>query len=85
MPHAGHFILGRECQFRLNTYVGKYIVSTVGELWNDRQIREIHASVFDPEWLKKNKHLKGDYFDAAYFKEFGFEKIGCGHWEVGRL
>lgn len=32
MPHAGHFILGRSCGFRLNTYVNGYIVSTVGEL-----------------------------------------------------
>lgn len=32
MPHAGHFICGSRCRFSLNTYVGKYIVSTVGEL-----------------------------------------------------
>lgn len=32
MGHAGHFICGRECQFRLNTYVNGFIVSTVGEL-----------------------------------------------------
>ena len=31
MPHAGHFICGYKCQFRLNTYVNGYIVSTVGE------------------------------------------------------
>lgn len=34
MPHAGHFICGDRCQFKLNTYVGKYIVSTVGEMPN---------------------------------------------------
>lgn len=32
MGHAGHFICGRECQFRLNTYVNGFIVSTLGEL-----------------------------------------------------
>jgi hypothetical protein len=32
MPHAGHFIGGHQCEFRLNTYVNGYIVSTVGEL-----------------------------------------------------
>lgn len=32
MPHPGHFILRRDCQFRLNTYVNGYIVSTIGEL-----------------------------------------------------
>ena len=31
MPHAGHFICGYKCQFRLNTHVNGYIVSTVGE------------------------------------------------------
>jgi len=32
MPHPAHFICGFECRFRLATYVGKYIVSTVGEM-----------------------------------------------------
>jgi len=31
MPHPGHFIGANNCKFRLNTYVGGYIVSTVGE------------------------------------------------------
>ena len=31
MPHAGHLCVGYLCRFKLNTYVGKYIVSTVGE------------------------------------------------------
>lgn len=31
MPHSGHFIGGNSCRFHLNTYVGGYIVSTVGE------------------------------------------------------
>ena len=77
MPHAGHFILGHRCRFKLSTYVGKYIVSTVGELWNERGSREIHANVHDAMWLVKNKHLLGDEFDAAYFKRFGYEEIGC--------
>ena len=32
MPHNGHFICGDRCHFTLNTYIGKYIVSTIGEL-----------------------------------------------------
>jgi len=36
MPHAGHFVCGHRCQFKLNTYVGKYIVSTVGEMVYDQ-------------------------------------------------
>ena len=78
MPHAGHFICGDKCRFHLNTYVGKYIVSTVGELWLERGSREIHAQVYDPKWLVENKHLKGDEFDNAYFKRFGFEQLGAG-------
>jgi hypothetical protein len=76
MPHAGHFILGDRCRFHLTTKVGKYIVSTVGELWNDSQVRRIHAGVAKPKWYEQNKDLKGDNFDHAYFKEFGYEEIG---------
>ena len=76
MPHAGHFILGDKCRFHLNTCVGKYIVSTVGELWGERSTREIHAQVHNLNWLIKNKHLLGDTFDSAYFKEFGFQELG---------
>ena len=32
MGHAAHFICGNRCRFHLATYVGKFIVSTVGEL-----------------------------------------------------
>ncbi len=31
MPHAGHLCVGYLCRFKLNTCVGKYIISTVGE------------------------------------------------------
>lgn len=78
MPHPGHLIVSSDCRFSLNTYVGGYIVSTVGEWWPARVSREIHASVYDPEWLAENKHLKGDYFDRAYMKKFGYEDIGAG-------
>ena len=33
MPHPGHFIACNSCRFHLNTYVGGYIVSTVGEYY----------------------------------------------------
>lgn len=76
MPHAAHFIMGPNCQFHLATYVNGYLISTVGELWCERAIREIHARVHDPRWLDQNIHLLGDNFDSAYFKRFGFEDIG---------
>ena len=77
MPHPAHFICSSDCRFFLSTKVGDYIISTVGELWQDRQVREIHAQVYDPKWLEENKSLKGDYFDHAYMKKFGYADIGC--------
>ena len=74
--HAAHFICADKCRFHLTTKVCKYLVSTVGELWPERGSREIHAEIHDPKWMAKNKHLKGDYFDHAYMKRFGFEDIG---------
>lgn len=78
MPHSGHLIIGDKCQFHLNTYVGKYLVSTVGEWWPERISREIHAEIYDKEWLIKNRSLIGDEFDFEYRKRFGFEEIGAG-------
>lgn len=77
MPHAGHYILGDRCKFHLNTYVGGFIVSTIGELWNDQAVRRIHADVHDRSWYVANQHRKGDDFDAAYFKRFGYDEIGA--------
>ena len=76
MPHPAHFICGDHCRFKLATYVGKYIVSTVGELWPERSTREIHAQVCNLKWLQENKSKLGDDFDFAYFKEFGYETLG---------
>lgn len=73
----GHFICADKCRFHLTTKVGKYLVSTVGELWPERGLREIHAKIYDPQWFKANVSLKCDYFDAAYMERFGFEDIGC--------
>jgi hypothetical protein len=56
--------------------VGKYLISTVGQYWPDRVVREIHAQVHDLKWLEANKSKRGDDFDNAYFKRFGYEEIG---------
>jgi len=78
MPHAGHFIGGDYCHFRLSTYVGKYIVSTVGELFWGDQVNRIKAEVYDKEWYAENKSKLGDDFTRAYMKKFGYNEIGCG-------
>lgn len=77
MPHAAHFIASDHCQFHMATYLGNgYVVSTVGEYWPERIVREIHASIYDPQWHHANNSRKGDDYDHAYKARFGFEEIG---------
>lgn len=71
MPHPAHFIAGDKCRFKLATYVGKYIVSTVGELWPDRDTRRIFAEIDRWDCPKI-----GEAWDAEYFKKFGYKDIG---------
>lgn len=73
MPHAVHFILGHQCRFKLATYVGGFIVSTVGEYFPDADVREILAKSRGVE-LKG----RGDDREAMYMRKIGFEEIGCG-------
>jgi len=72
MPHPGHFVCARDCRFFLNTYVGKYIVSTVGEYLPDAPVREIFA-----ESRGISLKGKGDERLADYMKKIGYEEIGC--------
>lgn len=76
--NAAHLIVGRWCRFHLATVVGggKWLVSMVGEYWPDRPVREIHADLKDPAWLKKNIGLQGEMFDSEYFDRFGYHEIG---------
>lgn len=73
--HPGHFICGDQCIFHLCTLVGggKYLVSTVGELWFDSQVRKIVA---DSRGIKIEG--KGDDWDADYLVKVGYEDVGCG-------
>lgn len=72
MPHPGHFICAQDCRFHLNTYVGGYIVSTVGELEPDMGVREIKARV-------RGIVLEGigDARRADAMKKLGWDSIGC--------
>lgn len=73
---AGHLTVSAWCRFHLCTEVGKYMVSTVGEHWPERDVREIHASITDPKWHEENNYLRGDRYDAAYMERFGYKEIG---------
>lgn len=74
---AAHFICSQDCRFHMATQVGPWLVSTVGQLWPGRPVREIYAEHRDAVWFAKNKHLLGDAFDHAYMRRFGYEEIGC--------
>lgn len=71
MPHPGHFICASDCKFFLTTYVNGYIVSTVGEMFPDEQVREIYA---------KSKGITlegmGDARRFDFMKKHGFVEIG---------
>jgi hypothetical protein len=58
----------------MNTYVGGYIISTVGEYVPDSQVRMIHRQVHG--WPMD---LKGDDEEADFLRRTkGGEDIGCG-------
>lgn len=71
MPHPGHFICCNDCRFHLNTYVGGYIVSTVGEYEPDMAIRERYAQ-------SRGIVLEGmgDARRDDAMKKLGYEKLG---------
>lgn len=73
LPHPAHFICSQDCRFHLATYVGGFIVSTVGEYFPDAVLREILATT-------KGVVLegRGDDRRADYMKKVGFEDIGAG-------
>lgn len=73
MPHAGHLCVSNWCRFHLNTYVGGYIVSTVGEYVPDAPIREIYN-----ESRKLGIEGIGDARLASFIKKNGFEELGFG-------
>lgn len=72
MPHPGHFICASECQFVLNTYVGGFIVSTVGEYIPSEISMKIKM---ESRGVATDK--KGDALLAQYLDLFGYEDIGC--------
>lgn len=74
MGHAAHFILGHQCRFHLATYVGDFIVSTVGEYLPDSAVRKILWETRRPGVPLK----RGDAGEAQYLEELGFEEIGYG-------
>src|SRR4051812_36676664 len=73
MPHPAHFICARDCRFHLATWVGNYIVSTVGDYEPDSVTREILA-----QSRGVTLEGRGDARRADYARKIGYEDIGHG-------
>ena len=73
MPHPGHLCVARDCRFHLCTYVGGYIVSTVGEYLPDAPVREILA-----ESRKVSLTGRGDERLTDYMEKIGYGEVGAG-------
>lgn len=71
MPHPAHLCVARDCRFHLATYVGGYIVSTVGEYEPEMAVREIHAASRGIQLVGR-----GDERRADAMRKLGFETIG---------
>lgn len=73
MPHPAHFICSQDCHFHMATKVGKWIISTIGELLFDMQVNEI---------LAKHRNIQlegmGDFRRADWMRKNGWEEIGMG-------
>lgn len=65
--YAGHFICSDRCLFRLCTQVGKYRVSTVGDLY-------INPEDEKPETVAG---LKNAYFETMVFLAEDRQECGC--------
>ena len=72
MPHPGHFICARDCRFHLNTCVGDFIVSTVGEYEPCIAVQQIRADSRGIKLVGRGDALR---YDAQ--KKLGYETIGC--------
>lgn len=71
MPHPGHLIIGNECRFHLNTCVGDFVVSTVGEYWPDKEVRQIFANSRGIDIVGR-----GDEWDYDYMQKMGYPEVG---------
>ena len=74
LPHSAHFICAFDCRFHLATYVGKYIVSTIGELFPDSPVREIIATSKNIELVGKGDSRVADYMSKIGYSELGYER-----------
>lgn len=70
---AAHLIVGADCRFHLATYVGPWLVSTVGEWLPDSDSWHIYAESRGVEI-----EGRGDARRADFLNKVGFVEIGAG-------
>jgi hypothetical protein len=71
MPHPAHLIVGRDCRFHLATYVGGFIVSTVGEYEPEAGVREIYAQSRGITLVGKGYERRADFAEKVGWVEIG--------------
>ena len=81
MGHAGHFICGRDCGFRLACHVNGFIISTVGELKygsdsDDAPMRTLGASPDSFYETMVFKAVKSNHVCCPFQMESGSEIDG---------
>ena len=69
MPHPAHFICGADCKFHLATYVGGFIVSTVGEYMPDSHVRKTMEDVSGP------RPVRGTGSRAGKWETIGYDRL----------
>lgn len=80
MGHAGHLCVADSCRFKLNTFVGRYIVSTVGEYYsaNETKMQTLGAgdkTFYETMVFKARKSIQ---------KCCPYQAVICGEVEVRR-
>lgn len=75
MPHPAHLIVARDCRFHLSTYVGAYIISTVGEYEPGMEVREIQASTRGLQLEGRGDARRHDAMKKLGFTEIGLDRV----------
>ncbi len=74
MPHPAHFICANDCKFHLATWVGGFIVSTVGEYVPDAPVREVLAQSRDVALEGRGDERLADYMEKVGFEDIGYKR-----------
>lgn len=85
MPHPGHFIAANDCNFRMNTYVNGFIISTVGELkmqllFRVEEIQDLESiKKSSADLLGRNRRQPKELYEGLKIPDLldEYDDIGC--------